>query len=67
MAPRRPSSPAPERPVLTVETKRLCIQRFKKRIEDLETYMAPHNPVFGADIPNFTDITPRFQISEVIV
>lgn len=36
-------------------------------IEDLETYMAPHDAVFGADVPNFTDITPRFQIGEVIV
>src|SRR5262249_37716438 len=38
MAPRRPSSPAPQRPVLTVEQKRLCIQRFKKRIEDVEAF-----------------------------
>ena len=36
-------------------------------IEDLVTYMAPHSPEFGADVPNFTDITPQFQISEVIV
>ena len=36
-------------------------------IEDLQTYMAPHNAAFGADVPNFTDIAPRFQISEIIV
>jgi uncharacterized protein (TIGR02118 family) len=36
-------------------------------IEDLHTYMAPHDAVLGADVPNFTDIKPQFQISEVIV
>jgi hypothetical protein len=29
--------------------------------------MAPHDAVLGADVPNFTDIKPQFQISEVIV
>jgi uncharacterized protein (TIGR02118 family) len=44
----------------------VCHLQFDS-IEDLETYMAPHNEAFGADVPNFTDITPQFQISEVIV
>ena len=29
--------------------------------------MLPHDAAFRADVPNFTDITPEFQISEVIV
>jgi uncharacterized protein (TIGR02118 family) len=36
-------------------------------MEDLLTHMAPHDAVFAADVPNFTDITPRFQISEVVL
>ncbi len=36
-------------------------------LEDVATYMAPHSPAFDADIPNFTDITPSVQISEVII
>ena len=36
-------------------------------IEDLETYMLPHDAYFRADVPNFTDITPELQISEVII
>jgi len=36
-------------------------------MEDFATYMAPHSPVLNADVPNFTDITPRFQICEVVV
>jgi hypothetical protein len=38
MAPRRPLPPKPERPVLTVQQKRICIERFRKRIEDLEGF-----------------------------
>ena len=36
-------------------------------MEDLQTYCAPHSPSFDADLPNFTDITPVIQISEVIM
>ena len=35
-------------------------------MEDVVTRMAPHSPMFNADIPNFTDITPFVQISEVV-
>ena len=35
-------------------------------MEDVATRMAPHSPVFDADIPNFTDIKPFIQISEVV-
>lgn len=34
---------------------------------DLAEYMAPHSPVFEADISNFTDVTPVVQINEVVV
>ena len=34
-------------------------------MDDLATYMAPHSPEFDADLPNFTDITPFIQVSEV--
>jgi len=35
--------------------------------DDLAKYMAPHSPVFQADIPNFTDVVPVIQISEAVV
>lgn len=44
----------------------VCHLRFDS-LEDMETHMAPHDAAFRADVPNFTDITPRFQISEVIL
>jgi hypothetical protein len=28
--------------------------------------MVPHSPVFDADLPNFTDLKPQFQINEVL-
>jgi uncharacterized protein (TIGR02118 family) len=34
---------------------------------DQATYMAPHSSTFNADIPNFTNITPFFQFSEVTI
>ncbi len=34
-------------------------------IEAFQTAVGPHNDSFMADIPNFTDIQPVFQISEV--
>jgi len=36
-------------------------------MDDLATRMAPHSPAFDADVPNFTDITPVFEIREVIL
>jgi uncharacterized protein (TIGR02118 family) len=44
----------------------VCHLKFDS-IEDLATYMAPHDAAFRADLPNFTDITPVFQISEVVM
>jgi len=35
-------------------------------MDDVATRMAPHSPMFNEDIPNFTDITPFVQISEVV-
>ena len=35
-------------------------------LEDLQNRMAPYNPIFEADIPNFTNIQPIFLISEVV-
>ena len=36
-------------------------------MEDFETNVAPHDPEFIADVPNFTNIKPVFQINEVIL
>jgi uncharacterized protein (TIGR02118 family) len=36
-------------------------------LEDQVTYMAPHSADLNADIPNFTNISPSFQMSEVII
>ncbi len=36
-------------------------------MEDFEIHCAPHSPAFDADVPNFTDITPVIQISEVVM
>jgi uncharacterized protein (TIGR02118 family) len=36
-------------------------------LEDVQTCLAPNDAAFAADIPNFTDITPRIQISEVVL
>lgn len=38
-----------------------------KSVEDIATYLAPHDATFSADVPNFTDIAPQFQISELVV
>lgn len=34
-------------------------------VEDHSTYMKPHSPMFNEDIPNFTDVKPIVQVSEV--
>ena len=35
-------------------------------VADLQGVMKPHGKELMADVPNFTDITPQVQISEVI-
>ena len=42
-------------------------QLYFESMEALETHCAPHSPMFDADVPNFTDITPIIQISEVVL
>jgi uncharacterized protein (TIGR02118 family) len=42
-------------------------QLYFNSMEDFETYCAPLSPVFDADLPNFTDIQPTFQVSEVVL
>ena len=36
-------------------------------VADFQTAMKPHGKEFFADVPNFTDITPQMQISEIIL
>jgi uncharacterized protein (TIGR02118 family) len=36
-------------------------------MEDFLTYVAPNDPVFAADLPNFTNIRPVIQVNEVIL
>jgi uncharacterized protein (TIGR02118 family) len=36
-------------------------------IEDFNAALAPHAEVLQGDIPNFTDIQPLFQVSEVVM
>jgi uncharacterized protein (TIGR02118 family) len=38
---------------------------FFDSMEALQSSFAPHIPVFLSDIPNFTNVTPTVQISEV--
>jgi len=35
-------------------------------VADMQAVMKPHGKELMADVPNFTDITPQMQISEVI-
>jgi uncharacterized protein (TIGR02118 family) len=35
-------------------------------VADFQAAMKPHGKEFFADVPNFTDITPQMQISEII-
>jgi uncharacterized protein (TIGR02118 family) len=35
-------------------------------VADMQSVMKPHGKELMADVPNFTDITPQMQISEVI-
>ena len=36
-------------------------------MDDFEKYVAPHDPEFRDDVPNFTNIVPVIQINEVII
>ena len=35
-------------------------------IEEMQKGLQAHDPELAADVPNFTDIRPQFQISEII-
>ncbi len=54
---------APGSPPAYVVVARLDVESM----EDFLTYVAPHDPVFAADVPNFTNIKPVIQINEVIM
>ncbi len=43
----------------------VCHLRFDS-LDDIGNYVAPLSPLFDADVPNFTDIQPIFQINEVV-
>jgi len=36
-------------------------------MDDFLKYVAPNDPIFAADVPNFTNIKPVIQINEVIM
>jgi uncharacterized protein (TIGR02118 family) len=36
-------------------------------MDDFLTYVAPNDPVFAADVPNFTNIRPVIQVNEVVM
>lgn len=40
---------------------------FFDSVEDFQTSFGPHTTEIMGDIPNYTDITPVIQISEVVV
>lgn len=46
----------------------LCIGHMLfKSVEDFQTASRPHRKTIGADLVNYTDVTPVMQISEVLV
>lgn len=53
-----PGVPAPYRVIarITVDS-----------MEDFEKYVAPNDPIFAADVPNFTNIRPVIQVNEVVL
>jgi uncharacterized protein (TIGR02118 family) len=53
-----PDSPAPYRVIA-----RLSVESM----DDFVAHVAPHDPDFAADVPNFTNIVPVIQINEVIM
>ena len=36
-------------------------------MDDFIAYVAPHDPDFAADVPNFTNIQPVIQLCEVVI
>ena len=36
-------------------------------MDDFLKYVAPNDPVFAADVPNFTNIRPVIQVTEVVL
>jgi uncharacterized protein (TIGR02118 family) len=36
-------------------------------LDDFLKYFAPHAPAFQADVPNFTNVIPTLQMSEVVL
>jgi uncharacterized protein (TIGR02118 family) len=54
---------APGSPPPYLVIARLCLDSM----EDFQVHVAPYDLEFAADIPNFTNITPLFQINEVIM
>jgi uncharacterized protein (TIGR02118 family) len=36
------------------------------RLEDMQKALQAHDPELGADLVNFTDVQPQFQVSEII-
>jgi len=39
---------------------------YFKSMEDFQNGFFPHAADFGADMPNYTDIAPQLQISEIL-
>ena len=35
-------------------------------LEEMQKGLQAHDPTLGADLPNFTDIKPQFQVSEIV-
>jgi uncharacterized protein (TIGR02118 family) len=44
----------------------VCRLQFAS-LDDFQNCVVPHSPAFDADVPNFTDITPRFEIHELVI
>jgi uncharacterized protein (TIGR02118 family) len=42
---------------------RICVDSM----EEFEKYVAPNDAVFGADVPNFTNIKPVIQLVELVM
>jgi uncharacterized protein (TIGR02118 family) len=42
-------------------------QLFFESVESFQTAFAPHGKAIAADIPNYTDVAPVIQISQVMV
>ena len=36
------------------------------KLEDMEKALQAHDPELAADVANFTDVQPQFQVSEII-